>query len=85
MVGISSGRGPLLDWRTAKRLLSSSLSGVEVVATLKDEHSNAPQVVLIARKTQARLAAKADLSEILAGLDAYLGVIEFDQDGRVTG
>lgn len=65
-------------------ILSGTPTAVDVMATLADEHGVSPQVVLLARKAAVQGAARPAASGIVAGLDTYLGVIEFDPDGRVT-
>lgn len=69
---------------TLRGVLSGTETAVEVLAMLGDEDGMSPQVVLLARKVAAQGVAKGATAGVLAGLDSYLGVIEFDPDGRVT-
>jgi methyl-accepting chemotaxis protein len=66
-----------------KGILSGTKTPVQVTSTLTRADGTGAKVVLFARVVDSASASGPVTSGILEGLESYLGVIEFNADGRV--
>jgi len=69
---------------SVKAVLSGTATSATFVAALVGEEGGDQQVVLHGTKQESTVAATTE-SGVLSGMDEYLGVLEFDAEGKVTG
>ena len=67
-----------------RAILSGTCLDVQVMATLSDRADRGPQVVLLAHPAAPPATAAGAAGSIASAIGDYVGLIEFDADGRVT-